>query len=416
MSLLLRNAVLGETPTDLFIDRGVFQRIGPDLDISADKTIDAAGKAIVPPLVNGHTHAAMTLLRGYADDMELHTWLTEHIWPLEARLSEEDVYVGSLLACLEMIKSGTLFFNDMYWHFEGTARAVTEMGLRAALSSVFIDFGDARTAEDKQRRCLDLLATYKEADPRLQCALGPHAVYTVSRKSLEWIRDIAEEHDLLIHMHVAETRKEVEDCMAEHGKRPVAYLDELGLLSPRLVACHAVWLTPEEIELLAKRGVNIVHNPVSNMKLCSGTSPVESMRQHGLRIGLGTDGCSSNNALDMFSEMKSAALAAKVATGSPKALPADAVWEMATAQGAAIFNLNHGITEGAWADCLLVDLDQPAMVPCYNLTSNLVYAASGGCVDTAICNGQILMQNRHIAREEEIIARARACAQRLVAG
>ena len=414
MSLLIRNAALGDHTTDLYIADGRFQCIGPNLDRSAEQTIDARDKAILPPLVNGHTHAAMALLRGYADDMDLHTWLTQHIWPLEARLDEEDVYVGSLLACLEMIKSGTLFFNDMYWHFSGTARAIAEMGLRAELSSVFIDFGDPQTAQAKQASCLEQLARYQNTNPLLQCALGPHAVYTVSRDSLEWIRETAAAYDLRIHIHLAETEKEVADCVAQTGLRPVAYLDALGLLSPRLVACHAVWLEPKEMDLLAERGVNIIHNPVSNLKLCSGTSPVEALRQRGLRVGLGTDGCCSNNSLDMFADMKTAALVAKSTTGAPSALPAEAAWEMATSQGAAIFNLNHGITEGAWADCILVDLNRPELVPCYNLTSNLVYAASGGCVDTAICAGRILMHNRVVPGEEAIIARAQARARRLV--
>ena len=414
-NILLRNVRLDDKIMDVAIKGQYLQRIGPDLSFPAQTIIDGQGKAIIPPFFNAHTHAAMTLLRGYADDMELHTWLTRHIWPLEAKIQPDDVYIGTKLACLEMIKSGTIFFNDMYWHLPATAQAVQEMGLRAALSSVFIDFNDPETAQKRWQECQELFASIQDLPSRITFALGPHAIYSVSEKSLCQARDFAQEHNLFIHLHVSETAKEVEDCQHKHGCRPVRYLEKLGLLGPNLIACHAIWLSQDEMDLLAKHQVTVVHNPVSNLKLGSGTLAYRALKERGVRVILGTDGCSSNNNLDMMETMKFASLLAKGSTKDPTIFPASQAFAAATRHGALAFNLNSGqIAEGMLADCVLVDLNMPQLTPDHNLISNLVYSAGSECVHTVICDGQILMQDHHVQDEEEIMEQARERARRLV--
>lgn len=414
-SLLLQNVTLDHEQVDILIEGGRFSRIGTDLPAQADRVINGRGRAVIPPFFNAHTHAAMTLLRGYADDMELHTWLTEHIWPLEAGIRADDVYVGAKLACLEMIKSGTVFFNDMYWHLPSTARAVQEMGVRAALSSVFIDFNDPQTADTRWKECQDLFEYSRDLPSRIIFALGPHAVYSVSSDSLCRVRDFAYKHDLLIHFHLSETAKEVEECQQKHGCRPVRYLHNLGLLGPNLLACHAIWLSPDEMDLLAEHRVTVVHNPVSNLKLGSGTFPYRALHERGVRVVLGTDGCSSNNSLDMLETMKFASLLAKGSAQDPTVFPAPDAFAAATSQGAGAFGIQSGqIAEGFQADCLLVDLNHPQMTPNHNLISNLVYSAGADCVQTTICNGRVLMHERKVNGEEEILDQARETARRLV--
>lgn len=416
MTILIKNARLGDAAADVLIRDGRFDSIGPEADVAAGTVVDGSGKAILPSFHNTHTHAAMTLLRGYADDMELHTWLSEHIWPFEAGLTEEDVYWGARLACLEMIRSGTTFFTDMYWHWRGTARAVEEMGLRAALSAAFFDFGDPGRAEAMKRQVMELHAESGSFSGRIQFVLGPHAIYTVSAASLRWIAEYAAEHGLRIHMHLSETRKEVEDCQAEHGLRPVEYLHSLGLLGRHLSLAHAVWLSEAEMELLAVHGVQVAHCPVSNMKLCSGRFDMAGMRRHGVPVALGTDGCASNNSLDMFGEMKAASLLAKITSMNPSLFPAREALDAATVAGAHMFGLESGrIAVGAPADCVLVDLNRPCMTPDHHLESNLVYSATGACVDTVICGGRILMQGGVVDGEKEILARAGETAARLAA-
>jgi len=414
VSVLIRNVSLKGEAVDVLIRGNRFDSIGGPVDFVADVTIDGSGKAILPSFHNAHTHAAMTLLRGYADDMDLHTWLTDHIWPFEARLNEDDIYWGAKLACLEMIKSGTTFFADMYWHWKGTARAVEEMGLRAALSAAFFDFEDPQRAEAMKRQVMALHEDSGRYSERITFILGPHAIYTVSSESLRWLSEYADRHNLLIHTHLSETRKEVDDCLARHGRRPVEYLHDLGLLGPRLSLAHAVWMTEDEMALLAAHGVRVVHCPVSNMKLASGQFDYAGMRRHGVDVALGTDGCSSNNTLDMMAEMKTASLLAKVSAMDPTVLPAAEALDAATINGARMYGLDSGrIARGLLADCILVDLDHLRMVPGHNLVSNLVYSANSACVDTTICNGRVLMTGGRVDGEEEILAQVRATIGRL---
>lgn len=379
--------------------------------------LDGRRKAAIPGLFNGHTHAAMTLLRGYADDMPLHEWLTTKIWPLEAKMGEEEVYWGTKLACLEMIKSGTTFFNDMYWFWEGSARAVAESGIRAMLSAVFIDGFDEARAQEQIKRNEALFAASKQLSPRISFALGPHALYTVSPESLRWVTEFAEKHDLLVHFHLSETATEVAECEKRYGMRPVEYLESLEFLGPRTIACHCVHLSRKELAILSQHDVKIVHNPGSNMKLASGTLPYGALKAAGLyhNIALGTDGCASNNNLDMFEEMKIASLLHKAVSGDPTCMPAQEAFELATRNAARVFRVNAGIlAEGMLADLLLLDLTKVALIPNHNLVSNLVYAANGSCVDTVICDGAILMEGRRVAGEDALKERAEAVAFELV--
>ncbi len=415
MALLITDVLHQGEIRDVLIEGNRISAIGSLGNTRATKRIDGSGKAILPSLMNGHTHAAMTLLRGYADDMPLGVWLEENIWPIEARMSEEDVYWGAKFACLEMIRTGTTFFADMYWHLPGTVRAVEEMGVRAGLSAAFFDFGNREKAEQAKAQVERYHDDYASSLDRVIFTLGPHAIYTVSRESLAWVSEYAEKKNLLIHLHVSETSVEVENCLKEHGMRPVEYLDSLGMLSSRLMACHSVWLSDHEIELLAKNNVQIVHNPCSNRKLVSGAFNYASLAEKGLNIGLGTDGCASNNNLDMFEEMKIAALLAKSVSGDPTVLPAPDAFAMATKNMAAMYGLDCGeIREGMLADCMLVDLDHPQLIPNHNLLSNIVYSANGDCVDTVICNGRVLMENRVVPGQAEIIDGFRASVDRLV--
>jgi len=405
MRILIKKALLNNRETDILIEGNKISQIGKNINTEAEFKIDARNKAVIPSFVNAHTHAAMTLMRGYADDMKVLDWLQTKIWPLEEKFTERDVYWGAKLACLEMIKSGTTFFNDMYWHYHGTAKAVNEMGIRAAVSAVLIDLFDKAKAEEQINLNKKLFAETKKYSERVVFALGPHAIYTVSKESLQWTKEFSDKNNLLIHIHLSESKSEVDDCIAKHKMRPVEYLEKIGFLGPRVVACHSIWLSDREIKILKKHNVKIVHNPASNMKLSSGVFPYEKMKS--LTVALGTDGCASNNNLDMLEEMKFAALLQKSHTHNPTLMPASEAFRMATINGAKVFNLNNGeIKEGKLADLLLVNLNDIHLNPRHNLISNLVYSANSSCVDTTICNGKILMQNRKVKDEEEILEKA----------
>ncbi len=408
MSILIKKCELNGREVDVFIKDGRFERIGKELDVEAEKVIDGKDKAILPSFFNVHTHAAMTLLRGYADDMELHKWLREYIWPFERKLTPEDVYWGTKLACLEMIKTGTTFFCDMYWHVKAVADAVEEMGIRAALSSAYVDFDDPKKGDFFKKKNIEFFDNLPHVSDRIKFIMGPHAIYTVSKDSLEWIKDFASERNLLINIHLAETKKERDDCLKIRGTTPVRYLDDIGFLNERCICAHVIWVEDEEIEILQKRKVNVAHVPASNMKLCSGNFRFDDMLNKGVLVGIGTDGCASNNNLDMFEEIKIAALRAKLATSNPQAAKSEDIYRCATKNGAMMFGIDAGeIKEGMLADCILVDLNHPQLVPCHNLISNIVYAANGDCVVTTICNGKIVMEDRYVKGEEEIIRQAK---------
>lgn len=417
MSILIKDVLLGGRRKSIFVEGNTIREIGVRLKESADCVVDGRGKAAIPGLINMHTHSAMTLFRGYADDLELHDWLKNHIWPLEAKLTEEDVYWGSKLACLEMIKSGTTCFVDMYWHPLGSARAVEEMGIRGVISSIFIDLFDEGKAEEQIRHNeREISRIGKNFSSRVKPALGPHSINTVSKESLVWCAEYSREKDVLLNFHLAETRKDNEDAVKRLGGRPVPYLAKIGFLSRNLIAAHSIWLTKREIKTLAKHDVKIVHNPTSNMKLATGgVMPYVEMKNAGLTVALGTDGCASNNNLDMFEAMKFAALLQKSYRVCQTVLPAPEAFAMATCEGAKALRLDAGeIAEGKLADIVLVDLNRPELTPHYNLASDLVYSANGSCVDTVICDGKVLMRGGRVDGEEEILSKAAETASKLI--
>ncbi len=414
-TLLIKNAELNGKPTDIYIEGNRIARIGKGLDVEA-KVVDGRKKGVIPGLINTHTHAAMTLFRGFADDMKLMSWLEQKIWPNEAKMTHEDIYWGAKLACLEMIKSGTTTFLDMYQRPDITAEAVEQMGIRGYISAVCIDNFSEEKTEACKATCRRLFAHSGGYSSRIKFTLGPHAIYTVSSALLQWIHQFAVEQNCLIHLHLSETEYEVQNSIRNFGFSPVRYLYKLGVLSPRLVIAHAVFVDKDEIRMLADHGVKVVHNPASNMKLASGYRfPFVEMKQAGIPVGIGTDGCSSSNNLDMIEAMKLASLLGKVWRKEPELLTAQEMLDAATVVGADILGLKAGrIEEGYLADICLVDLDAPAFTPNFNFTSNLVYAANGSCIDTVICNGKILMENRKVPGEEEIMEQAARRAYDLV--
>ena len=409
-TLLLKNILLDGRTTNILIKDGLFADLNAAADAAADSIYDASGEAIVPSFFNTHTHAAMTLLRGYADDMELFTWLNDHIWPFEAKMTAQDIYNGSRLAVLEMIRSGTTFFCDMYWMMEETAKAVEEMGIRAALGVTLMD----RLGEEKIAADLRFLESWKSpCANRVELAIAPHAVYTAGPELLERCAQAARSNGQRLTIHVSETRQEVEDCIRARGMSPVRWLDKLGVLGPNVIAAHCVYVDPEEMDIMAERGVTVAHNPCSNMKLASGIFPSAKFAASGCNITIGTDGTSSNNNLDMREEMKFASLLAKVSNNS-ETLPAQEAFKWATANGAKAFGLNAGVIEkSALADAVLLDLSNERLTPNYNLVSNWVYAADSRAISGVLCDGRFVMHKGIVENEEEILAKARESVARL---
>lgn len=393
----------------MLIEGNRFLRIEDHIVEPAATIIDGTDKALLPPFYNAHTHAAMSLLRGCAEDMPLSEWLQDKIWPLEAKMKADDMYIGTRLAILEMIKSGTVFFSDMYFQVPVVMRAVEEMGVRAAIGVTFLESNGPEYVE----RSMHFLEHLPETSSRIQLTITPHAVYTVSESVYRRLAGIARERSLIIHTHLAETQQEVQDCIAAHGMSPVRWLDHLGLLGPKTVAAHVIHVDDYELNLLRDRGVWLVHNPCSNMKLGSGVFRSDLVIDKKMKVALGTDGCSSNNNLDMREEMKIAALLAKVHFGS-EVLRVDEIVNWATRNGAAAYGLDAGrISVGKLADALIIDLNNERMVPCYDLLSNWVYSADSSCIDTVICDGRILMQHGKVLGEELIVEEARKAALKM---
>ena len=415
MSILIKNVLHNNQRVNVYIKDNRFAEIAPNFEAPADKVIDGGRKAILPAFYNTHNHAAMSILRGFGDDKPLFEWLNEDIWPIEAQLTAEDIYTASRLALLEMIKSGTVFFADMYFFGEQTMRAVSEMGMRAAISRVEMDlFNPELTAQKK----IDTAAFMDFANPcpeRIIKCLSCHAVYTVSDELFAYARDVAAENDMYMQIHVSETAKENADCQEKWHMSPVQKLDSLGLLGPKTVMAHAVHLSDEDIKIIAERGCYLSTNPTSNLKLNSGLFMFEKLRKIMFdHITLGTDGASSNNNLSMIEAMKICSLAAKYQADSAMAGAAQDIFTMATRNGARAFGLDAGeIRKGALADCILVDLDNPFMTPNYNLISNMVYAADSSVICDVVCDGRLIMENRHVKDEESIIREAQALSEKI---
>jgi 5-methylthioadenosine/S-adenosylhomocysteine deaminase len=390
---------------------GTIDALGPDVVAGpGEETIDAAGAILVPPLVNGHTHAAMTLFRGSGGDLPLMPWLEERIWPVEARLEDEDVYWGTRLACLEMIRSGTTRFWDMYWHPEATARAVADAGLRATIGAPMFDKGrDAGQAQAEARENLEMLTGIGGT---ITAALAPHSIYMVSEESLGFLAELSAEVDAPVQIHLSETKPEVDACLGEHGRRPAAYIDDLGLLTERSLLAHGVWLDDEELDLIAKRGATVVSNPAANMKLAVGkVFDWPSARAAGVRVGLGTDGAGSNDSLDLLADLKLFALAQRHAAADATAIGAAEAWGVATGAAAPLLGATP-LAVGAPADFLLLDPTAPELA-IGDLAADLVYAAAATAVDTVVVAGRVLMRGGIQPERAEVVAKAAERATRL---
>ena len=417
--LLLKNIIHNNHTCDILIENGIFRQIADSIIAPPDcKIIDGKGNlAISPAFYNTHTHAAMTLLRGYADDMELHKWLTQYIWPVEAKLSPYDIYVGSKLAMLEMIRTGTVFFNDMYWYPMETIKAVKEMKMRAAIGMLYLSGSDPALEEKNNliNQELEDRRKWIENDGRISLTLGPHAPQTVSTEKLRAAAEKARNEKYFIHIHLAETRGELKEIQEKYGMTPTEYLNSLGVLGEKTLLAHSLYLSPSDIEIIKQSGAHISHNPCSNMKLGSGSFHYhEIVEQHGLDITIGTDGASSNNNLSMLEEIKFASLSAKRQSHNPESGRDCDIFRAATRNGAKAFGINGGRIEvGMAADCLLVNLNHPFMVADYSFISNMVYSADSSCIDTVICGGDILMLHKFIDGEKEILQEARECCRRL---
>ena len=412
-TLTVTDAVLDGERVGLRCVDGAIEAIGPEVSARpGDEAIDAGGALLSPPLVNGHTHAAMTLFRGSGGDLPLMPWLRERIWPVEAKLEADDVYWGARLACAEMIRSGTTRFWDMYWQPEQTARAVADAGLRATIGAPLIDVnGNEAGMREAALASLDHLGGL---GPAVTPALAPHAIYTVSEDALRWIGELAAEREVPIHIHLSETSQEVQDCVAAHELRPAEYLDRLGLLTERTLLAHGVWLDPAELDLVAARGATVVTNPAANMKLAVGAVfPYPAAREAGVAVGLGTDGAGSNDSLDLLADLKLFALAQKHAAADPTAIAAEDALAVATGARAPLLGAAAApLRPGADADFLLLR-GEDSNLAIGELASNLVYAAAGAVVDTTVVAGRVLMRGGELPGLEEIVARARERARRL---
>ena len=383
-----------------------------------DLVIDGENRVVLPGFINTHTHAAMTLLRSYADDLPLMEWLETKIWPLEDKLTAEDIYWGTMLAIVEMIKSGTTTFADMYFYMDEVAKAVESSGIRACLSRGMVGVGPQ--SEQAITDSINLVDKWhNQGDGRITIMLGPHAPYTCPPEYLQRVAALASELKVGIHIHVAETSGEVADTVREYGKTPVKLLQDAGLFENHVLAAHCVHLSDDDITILAESGAGIAHNPESNMKLASGIAPVPKLLAAGIPVALGTDGASSNNNLDMLQEMRTCALLHKVSTMDPTVLPAYKALEMATVNGAQALGLDNQIgklQKGYKADMIIINLEAAHQIPRYDIVANLVYAGQASDVDTVIIDGKIVMKNRQIVtlNEAEVINKVKKIAARLM--
>ncbi|HEX3011152.1 MAG TPA: amidohydrolase [Syntrophomonadaceae bacterium] len=430
MTLLLDNiSIIPMTASNLVIEKGyiiiegnLIKKIGEGQapEGNYDRVIDGTNKAALPGFVNTHTHAAMTLLRGYADDLPLMEWLETKIWPLEAKLTADDIYWGTMLAIVEMIKSGTTTFHDMYFCMDRVAQAVEKTGIRAVLARGMVGVGpESELAFTQSRELIE--QWHQAANGRIKFRLGPHAPYTCPPDYLTRVIDLAGELQVGIHIHLAETIGEVNDCVQQFNKTPIELMESLGLFKHQVLAAHCVHVTPGDIDILKKYNAGVAHNPESNMKLSSGIAPVPDMLNAGIPVALGTDGASSNNNLDMLQEMRSCAMLHKVNTLNPTVIPAGQALEMATANGAIALGMEQEVGRlepGMKADIILMDLSPAHMTPRYDILANIVYSAQASDVLTVIVDGNIIMEDREIKTidEQEVLGKCRSIAQRLVKG
>jgi len=398
---------------DVYADpeSGEILSVGAEPDAAVTETLDASDSLVMPGLVNAHTHVAMTLLRGYADDKPLDAWLQEDVWPVEAELEPEDVRAGAELGIAEMIRSGTTAFADMYFHVDEIADAVDNAGLRAVLGHTAITVGKDEDAAQADIESSVRVARELDGDAggRIRTTVQPHSLTTVNEDGLRRCAEAADELALPLTYHANETEDEVEPIVSERGERPLAYADDCGLLDESAFFAHGVHLDDAEIELVAERGASVVHCPASNMKLASGAAPVADLLDAGVNVALGTDGAASNNDLDTFDELRDAAMLAKLRERDAAAVPAAEAVRMATANGADALGIDAGrIEAGRKADIAVVDLDAAHLTPAHDVVSHLAYAVRGSDVRHTVCDGEVLMRDRELTTLDAEAVRARA--------
>lgn len=413
--MVLSNIALDGRQVDIRIKDGTIAGIAPHGGLSAGmlegaEVVDCAGKVAVPGFINMHTHAAMSLMRGIGEDMVLSDWL-DHIWEIESRIDAPFIHWGSKVAALEMIKSGTTLYNDQYWFSHVAQKAASEMGIRNAMSYVFLDHLDKDEAEREKEQCMKMHATVPGWDSNSIFTIGIHAIYSVSEELILWATEYARKNGLRIHIHVAESEKEDLDCKAAHGGlSPVEYLDSLGVLGPDVIAAHTLWLSEHDIELLGQHKVNCVHNINSNAKLASGYKfKWKELSDAGANVCLGTDGCASSNNLDMLEAMKTTAIFQKAWRKDPSALPLQTLMDMATVNGAKAFGLKTGRIEAGYdADIQIIDTDNTLFLSPAPFLANFIYSAHSECIDSLIIGGKFVMRGRKVADERDILDGARS--------
>ena len=416
-SILLNNVTLGGVCSDILISDDKIAAIGEcgSFEFPQDtEVVECSGKTAVPGFINMHTHAGMAMMRGVGEDISFHAWL-DRIWEVEKNLSDEYVYHATKVACLEMVKTGTTTFNDQYWFMPMAYKAAIELGIRPSLSYVVLDRNDPEESERQKVQCQQMYEWAVKWGNEALFMISIHAIYSVREEMIVWAADFARSHGLKIHVHVSETRKEVEDCLAQHGMSPVEYLDKLGILGPDVIAAHTLWLSDKDVEILGRRGVTCVHNVNSNLKLASGYKFMyNELRDAGANICLGTDGCASSNNLDMLETMKTAAMIQKAWRDDPSAMPLDELMAMTTSNAAKALGIDAGRIEvGALADILLVDTDSYHFLSPGSFEANFVYSAHSDSIDSVICGGRFVMKNRIVPGEKEILAEAKKFLNRI---
>ena len=409
--ILLKDIVLNGKECDMLIDNERIARISDagSLDAEGAEVMQCKGMVAMPGLINMHTHAGMAMMRGVGEDIAFHQWL-DRIWEIEKDLDEDYVYHATKVACLEMIKTGTTTFNDQYWYMPMAYKAASELGIRAALSYVICDRNDPEESERQKVQCRQMYEASLGWSDLATLVISIHAIYSVSEPMILWATDFARRNGLRIHIHLSETQKEIEDCMAQHGgMSPVEYLDSLGVLGPDVMAAHSLWLSDNDIQILGNRGVTCIHNINSNLKLASGYKfRYNELRDAGVNVCIGTDGCGSSNNQDMLEAMKTAAMVQKAWRNDPSCMPISELMDIATVNGAKALGINAGVLEeGALADILIVDTDSYHFMSSASFEANLIYSAHSDCIDSVICNGKFVMRGRVVPGEKEILSEAR---------
>lgn len=415
-NILLRNVLLEGRPCDIYIKDGIISRIGSAAEgIDGDRVVDGRGMTVLPAFVNMHTHAGMTLFRGICEDMPLKAWL-DAVWKAETALDDDLVYWGTRLACLEMIRTGTVAFNDMYWRIGRAAQAVEDSGMRAHLTYCFLDGGDADRQRRQREECEEVYEASGSWSDRVRFGVSIHAHYTVSDGNMLWAAGFARDRGLLIHTHISETLTENEAHLARYGVSPTRRLADMRLLGKDVIAAHTLWLDDGDVHLLGESGTTVVHNINSNLKLASGYRfRYNELRDAGANVTMGTDGAGSSNNLDLREALKTAALVQKAWRGDPASLPLDELMAMGTVNGARALGLHSGVVEeGASADLILVDTGSSFFVPSHNFKANFIYSANSSCIDTVICDGRVIMEGGRVEGQEEVLARAREEAARFL--